>query len=76
MKGSQVFTKAPTLTERREGNIGGKGLVSTCATQSPVIHPNPEEAAAPEEAPRITPSPPNLVNQRAGLSLAPTMEDC
>lgn len=74
-KGSQVFTKAPTLTERREGNMGGKGLVSACATQSPV-HPNPEEAAAPEEAPGTTPSPPNLVNQGAVLSLAPTLEDC
>lgn len=55
--------------------MGGKGLVSACATQSPV-HPNPEEAAAPEEAPGTTPSPPNLVNQGAGLSLAPTLEDC
>lgn len=39
-KGSQVFTKAPTLTEE-SGNTGGKGLVSECATQSP-IHPNPK----------------------------------
>lgn len=71
-KGSQVFTKAPTLTERR---MGGKGLVSGRATQSP-IHPNPERAAAPEEAPGTTPSPPNVANHGTGPGLAPIMEHC
>lgn len=69
-KGSQVFTKAPTLTERKEGRPNGKSPMSGVYFTEPCLPTDPDGAAAPKEAPGTTPSPPDLVSQGNRPSLA------
>lgn len=68
--GSQVFTKAPTLTGRRDGSPNGKGPRSGVCFIEPCPPTGPYGAAAAKEAPGTTPSPPDLVSQGNRPSLA------